>query len=317
MIPDWLHAPPPGPGETAVSLIDLGTNSVRMDLVALKGRSARRLHREKRMVRLGDGLYERGRLDDQAVARVERALEDFQVLHRQAGVVRVRAVATAAMREAGDQAPELLRRWEERFGIAFRVISGAEEAALIARGVLALERPPSGPYAVIDIGGGSTELSLCQGAKVLEIASLPLGANRLQQACLKRVPPAPGGVEALRRECRLHLEPLSQARHWPRVKELIGSGGSVRAVRKLAKAAGAKDQPFTLHFLAGLTRQAARLDRVGLMHLPGMDERRLDLLLAGALVLEEACLALGAVRVRATEATLRDGLLLDELERKG
>ncbi len=312
MIPAWLHAPPPGPGEEAVSLIDLGTNSIRMDLVALKGRQARRLHREKRMVRLGDGLYEQGRLSEEAIERVEHALEDFVTLHHSAQVRRIRAVATAAMREA-PQAPELVERWQARYGIRFEVIDGAREAQLIALGVLAAERPPSGPYALIDIGGGSTELSLCQAGRVLESASLPLGANRLQQACLKRVPPLPGGVEALRQACRASLEPLAERQHWPRVKELIGSGGSIRAVRKLAKAAGAKELPFTAHFLAELNAQMLRLDRVGLLHIPGMDEKRVDLMLAGALILEEACLALGATRVRATEATLRDGLLQAEL----
>jgi exopolyphosphatase/guanosine-5'-triphosphate,3'-diphosphate pyrophosphatase len=309
--PAWLHAPAPGPDETAVSLIDLGTNSVRMDLWALRKGQARRLHREKRMVRLGDGLFERGRLEEAAIGRVEEALEDFSALHRVAQVSRVRAVATAALREA-PEAPALVRRWAERFGIDFSVISGAQEAAYIAQGVLREEAPPSGPYALIDIGGGSTELSLCRGAKVLESASLPLGANRLQQTLLHKVPPAPGGVAALREACRGPLQHLPGASRWPRVKELIGSGGTVRAVRKLARAAGVKDQPFTLHVLSDLIRQMERLDRLGLLHIPGMDEKRVDLMLAGALVLEEACLALGAVRIRATAASLRDGLLLEE-----
>jgi exopolyphosphatase/guanosine-5'-triphosphate,3'-diphosphate pyrophosphatase len=229
-------------------------------------------------------------------------------------VQRVSAVATAAMREA-PHSEELVGRWEKSFGIAFRVISGAEEASLIARGVLASEKPPSGPYALIDIGGGSTELSLCQGDKVLESVSLPLGANRLQQACLKSVPPAPGGAEKLRQLCHASLQALPGERRWPRVKELIGSGGSIRAVRKLAKAAGVKDQPFTTHFLSDLVRQMLRMDRLSLLHIPGMDERRLDLVLAGALLLEACCHELGASRVRATEATLRDGLLQAELER--
>lgn len=314
VIPRWLHAPPPGPGETAVSLIDLGTNSIRMDLVAVRGKQARRLHREKRMVRLGDGLYEGGRPSAEALERVEHALQEFATLHHTAQVRRVRAVATAAMREA-PQAAELVESWKQRYGIAFQIISGAEEAALIARGVLSVERPPAGPYALIDIGGGSTELSLCQDGKVLESVSLALGANRLQQARLKRVPPLPGSVAGLRQDCRALLAPLPQARHWPRVKELIGSGGTVRALRKLAKGAGAKEQPFTAHFLAELNARMERLDRVGLQHLPGMDEKRLDLLLAGSLILEEACACLGAAKIRATEATLRDGLLLDELSR--
>jgi exopolyphosphatase/guanosine-5'-triphosphate,3'-diphosphate pyrophosphatase len=302
----------PRPGERLLSLIDLGTNSIRMDLVAVGPQGARRLHREKRMVRLGDHLFEDGRPSPEALRRVEEALAGFQALQERWGVSRVRAVATAAMREAPN-APGLVEAWAERYGIRFEVISGAREAELIAQGVLAAEHALSGTYALIDIGGGSVELSLCEGSRVQRSCSLPLGANRLQQRCLHRIPPAAGGVAALRLECRgqLNLPPGPGA--WPRVKELIGSGGTVRALRKMAKASGAKDQPFTLHFLRELTERMERLDRVGLAHLAGMDGRRVDLILAGALVLEEACLALGATRVRATEAGLRDGLLQDEL----
>jgi exopolyphosphatase/guanosine-5'-triphosphate,3'-diphosphate pyrophosphatase len=302
----------PRPGERLLSLIDLGTNSIRLDLVALGPDGPRRLHREKRMVRLGDGLFEDGRPSQEAVARVELALEDFAGLHQAYSVQRVRAVATAAMREAPNAAG-LAADWEQRFGIHFEVISGAQEAALIARGVLAAEHPPAGAYALIDIGGGSVELSLCQGLRAQASCSLPLGANRLQQRCLRRQPPLAGGVEALRRECREALNGPQGVAAWPRVREMIGSGGTVRALRKIAKAAKVKDQPFTLHFLRELSSRMERLDRTTLMHLPGMDAKRSDLILAGALVLEEACLALGATRIRATEATLRDGLLQDEL----
>jgi exopolyphosphatase/guanosine-5'-triphosphate,3'-diphosphate pyrophosphatase len=309
-VPSWLHAAALRPDEEVLSLIDLGTNSIRLDLVALRRGQARRLHREKRMVRLGDGLFAGGRLNRAALERVEAALADFAALHRAAGVRRVLAVATAALREA-PEAPRLVEAWKERFGIAFRVISGLEEAALIARGVLAQEAPPSGPYALIDIGGGSTELSLCRGSTVLESVSLPLGASRLQQTCLQTLPPVPGGVEALRAACRRPLENLRDAGRWPRVREFIGSGGSIRALRKLARAAEAKAQPFTLHFLTELNRRLIRLDRVGLLHVPGMDPKRVDLLVAGSLLLEECCLVLGAQRIRSTDAGLRDGLLLE------
>lgn len=302
----------PRAGEWLLAIIDLGTNSIRLDLVAVGPQGPRRLHREKRMVRLGEHLFEDGRPSSEALRRVEEALSSFQALLERWGVGRVRAVATAAMREAPNAA-ELVGAWAERFGINFEVISGAREADLIAQGVLAAEHALSGDYALIDIGGGSVELSLCEGSRVRRSCSLPLGADRLQQRHLHRIPPAAGGVAALRLDCRGQLNTAEGPGGWPRVKELVGSGGTVRALRKMAKASGAKDQPFTLHFLRDLTGRMERLDRIGLAHLPGMDGRRVELILAGSLVLEEACLALGATRVRATDAGLRDGLLQDEL----
>lgn len=313
-----LAAAAPAPGESVFSIIDLGTNSVRLDVVAvhLKNRAFRRLHREKRMVRLGDGLFERGHVDPAAVERVDGALREFSLLHRALDGGRIVAVATAAMREA-PEAPALLERWSERYGIAFRVISGQEEAALIAKGVLSSEKLPSGGYGLIDIGGGSTELSLCRGPKILESFSLDLGANRMQQSFLRGLPPVKGGLDALRDEARRAFGDLRNRHHWPELRELIGSGGTIRAVRSLAKAAHAKEQPFTIHFLSDLVRQMERLDRVGLLHVPGMDEKRIDLMLAGSVLLEEAALALGAQRIRATEAGLRDGLLASEREALG
>ena len=294
-------------------LIDLGTNSVRYDAYDLKGGEALRLHREKRMVRLGDGLFGRGHLDPGALARTEAALRDFCALNKHYGVSKVKAVGTAALRSASD-APAALTRLQHALGAPIQVLSGDEEAALIAEGILGSEEHlPSGPFILIDIGGGSTELNLCQGPQRLEGGSLDLGANRLQQAFLKAVPPVKGGVAALRQHAQEQLQAFKTRQQWPAVKVLVGSSGSIRALRKMAKASGAKDQPFTLHFITSLNGRLQAFDRVSLMHVPGMDEKRVDLVLAGSLLLEEALKAFGAQRVLVTEASLREGLLFREL----
>lgn len=295
-------------------LIDLGTNSVRYDAYEVKNGQALRLHREKRMVRLGDGVFQQGRLSEAALVRTTEALSAFAALNRHYKVSRVRAVATAALRGAKD-APQALERLSAALGAPLQVLSGDDEASLIAQGVMGSEdRLPSGPYLLIDIGGGSTELNLCQGRQRLEGASLDLGANRLQQTFLKSLPPVAGGVQALREHCRQALDAFKQKRQWPSVKELIGSSGSIRALRQLAKAAGVKDQPFTLNFVEHLNERLPGFDRLALLHVPGMDEKRVDLILAGSLLLQEALQAFGAKKVRVTEASLREGLLFSELE---
>jgi exopolyphosphatase/guanosine-5'-triphosphate,3'-diphosphate pyrophosphatase len=294
-------------------LIDLGTNSVRYDAYELKNGGSLRLHREKRMVRLGDGLFGQGHLDENALARTEAALADFAELNRHYQVTRVLAVGTAALRSAAD--PSALQRLQEALGAPIQVLSGDEEAALIAEGVLGSEdHLPSGPFILIDIGGGSTELNLCQGPKRLEGGSLDLGANRLQQSFLKAVPPVKGGVAKLRAHAQEQLLAFKRRQQWPAVRVLVGSSGSIRALRNLAKAAGAKDQPFTLHFVAQLNERLQAFDRLSLMHVPGMDEKRVDLVLAGSLLLEEALKAFEAQRVLVTEASLREGLLFRELK---
>lgn len=295
-----------------LGLVDLGTNSVRYDAYEVDGGQPLRLHREKRMVRLGDGAFESGRLTETALARTAAALSDFAALNAKLGIQRLVAVATAAVRSAGDTAA--LERLQTALGAPIQVLSGDDEAALIAEGVLnSGEHLPSGAYLLVDIGGGSTELNLIQNGRRLEGVSLDLGANRLQQQFLRAVPPVKGGVEALRDHCRGHLTSFKAAHHWPNVKELVGSSGSIKALRKLAKANGAKDQPFTLHFVDQLNERLHGLDRLSLQHVPGMDEHRVDLILAGSLLLQEVLMAFGASKVRSSEASLREGLLLREL----
>jgi exopolyphosphatase/guanosine-5'-triphosphate,3'-diphosphate pyrophosphatase len=291
-------------------LIDLGTNSVRYDAYEIKGDQAKRLHREKRMVRLGDGVFEKGQLSEAALARTSAALADFWALNRHYGITNVRAVTTAAMRGATD-AVLALKRFETALGHPVEVLSGDEEAALIAEGILGSEEHlPAGSFILIDIGGGSTELNLCQGGKRLEGVSLDLGANRLQQQFLKSLPPVAGGLARLSEHCQAEFQRFKTAQKWPEVKELVGSSGSIKAIRNLAKAAGAKDQPFTLNFVEALNARIQTYDRLALMHLPGMDEKRVDLILAGSVILQAALKVFGAKKVRVTEASLREGLLL-------
>ena len=295
-----------------LGLVDLGTNSVRYDAYAIEGGQPLRLHREKRMVRLGDGAFESGRLTETALARTAAALSDFAAINARLGIKNLVAVATAAVRSAGDAAA--LERLQHALGAPIQVLSGDDEAALIADGVLhSGEHLPSGAYLLVDIGGGSTELNLIQNGRRLEGVSLDLGANRLQQQFLRGVPPVKGGVAALRTHCREQLASFKTAHHWPDVKELVGSSGSIKAVRKLAKANDAKDQPFTLHFVTQLNERLQGLDRLSLQHIPGMDEHRVDLILAGSLLLQEILQTFEATKVRSSEASLREGLLLREL----
>src|SRR6185503_12670449 len=109
--------------------------------------------------------------------------------------------------------------------------------------------------------GAQVQAGAFQGKQRLEGASLDLGANRMQQHYLKSLPPVKDGVAKLREHARSVLDGFRNGHRWPAVKELIGSSGSIRALRKLAKAAGAKDQPYTLHFVKTLNERMQGLDR--------------------------------------------------------
>jgi exopolyphosphatase/guanosine-5'-triphosphate,3'-diphosphate pyrophosphatase len=295
--------------EHRLGIIDLGTNSVRFDVYAVNERNQpERLHREKRMVRLGEGLFSRGKLEARAEARVNAALHDFSRMLQAWGVDSLSAYGTSAMREAKPaERNRLIREIKARHGIRLQVISGMREAQLTARGILENETLPKGPFALVDIGGGSTELALCHGKSVHSIRSLRLGTLRLQQLYLTHQPPRTLDLLAFR-ACLEESLPKSM----PHAESVIGSSGTIRSLARMAVHAR---HPFNPAFVRQLNLKMAGLDRKGLLKIPGMEEKRVDLILAGGLLFEEIITRLGAKRLSATNYSLRDGVLSEMLQK--
>ena len=157
---------------TRLALIDLGTNAVRFDVHELTAAGVpRRLHRERLMVRLGEGVFQSGRLSRAAVARTVAAFQSFRRTCIDLRVDKTVAFGTSALREASDS-ERFIRLLRDKTGIEVRVISGADEARLIALGILSHENVPKGLFALVDVGGGSVEITLCRQRQVLQAASL-------------------------------------------------------------------------------------------------------------------------------------------------
>ncbi len=302
-----------------VAIIDLGTNSVRFDVhqIGSKGQ-VRLLHREKLMVRLGQGVFTEGKLNREAIRRTLLAFQSFQATSQEFRVDRIVAFGTAALREATDGS-RLLKAIHDRTGIEIRVISGLEEARLIARGILKNESLPKGRFGLIDIGGGSTEISVCRSKTILHSNSFSLGTARLQQVFLRASPPLPiqdSGEDAithLRNYIRSALLTKTIAERWPKVERLIGSSGTVRAIGKLTKK-GKATKIVDREDLKHLVKQMSKMTTTELMGLPGMEAKRVDMILAGAILLEECMNITGAKKVVATEFSLRDGILEEQRE---
>lgn len=294
--------------EHRVAIIDLGTNSVRFDVYAINEKGQpERLHREKRTVRLGDGLYKNGRLDAKAETRVLHALTDFSRMIHRWGVDSVQAFATSALREARPQERlRLVREVKRHCGISLKVISGQAEAQLIALGVLENEELPKGSFALIDIGGGSTEITHCRGRKILSVRSLRVGALRLQQLYLAHQPPHSIDLIAFRKGLDEAL-PKGMAK----VNTVIGSSGTIRAISRIANY---EHHNFNPEFLRELNLRMSGLNRAGLLKIPGMEEKRLDIILSGSLLFEELVHRLGAKNLRASSYSLRDGALIQVMK---
>jgi exopolyphosphatase/guanosine-5'-triphosphate,3'-diphosphate pyrophosphatase len=292
-----------------IAIIDLGTNSVRFDVHTLGEKGGPRLlHREKLMIRLGQGVFVKGRMDPSAMTRGLQAFEHFRKLGQEFRVQKIVAFGTSALREAQDSHHfvELVR---EKTGIDVKVISGAEEAKLIAVGVLANEKPPRGPFALVDIGGGSTEVSLCQGKKVLKAHSFPLGTARLQQVFLKKNPPKAAAIAQLRGYIQNIVGQKMASENWTSAQTILGSSGTVRAVAKIL---GSKERAFSVRDLGELVRELSTMNTSQLLDVPGMEAKRVDMIVAGSVLLEEISRALGAKRIVPSEFSLRDGIVEEE-----
>ncbi len=298
-----------------LAIIDLGTNSVRFDVVELgKGNEIRRLYREKLMIRLGEGVFLTRRLDAGAKALCLKAFYSFRRTLEDFRAVGVAGFATSALREARD-GPAFVKDLKRLTGIPIDIISGEEEARLIARGILANEPSMRGRVALVDIGGGSTEISITQGRSITHSTSFPLGTARLQQIFLRTIPPlkASGSVENLRRHIRGILLYHLASEGWPSVGRVLASSGTSRALVKMIRR-GFHVQQVTLPMLSEFVTMMEGKTRSALLAIPGMESRRVDMILAGAILLEETMMALRAKLIEITDYSLRDGILDEQIE---
>jgi exopolyphosphatase/guanosine-5'-triphosphate,3'-diphosphate pyrophosphatase len=142
-----------------VAAVDCGTNSIRLLVTDIAHGRQQDLHREMRVVRLGAGVDRTGSLAPQAIERTRVALVDYAATCRELGVERIRMVATSASRDAAN-AEDFRAMVRDVLGAEPEVISGGEEAALSFTGATRTLEAADGPFLVMDIGGGSTELVL-------------------------------------------------------------------------------------------------------------------------------------------------------------
>lgn len=317
--------PPPtgvSPFPEVLAAIDIGTNSVHMVVARVAGNDRFEvITRLKEMVRLGSGEGEMRHLEPEAIDRTVDTLTRCRQLAA-AHDASVFAVATSAVREARNAA-EFLARAREEAGVDIQVISGHEEARLIRLGALQALPLWDRDMVLVDVGGGSTEIVFGRGEDVRYARSIKLGSLRMTRSFF------PGGhadADALadcRRFVRGRLVPmLREASHLP-FEVAVASSGTAETLAAMAVVRDGEAVPQTLN-AAPLTRTVVRelVEELAAAptteerrRLPGMDAARADILLGGAVVLEQVCDALGIEELVISELALREGVLLDGLHR--
>ncbi|MBL7661226.1 Ppx/GppA family phosphatase [bacterium] len=302
-----------------IGIIDLGTNSVRLDIHEIREKNPRakphciRLHRDRLMVRLGQGLFEGGNLQPQAIKRTILALKSFRSRLQAFRVDVLHAFATSAVREAKNR-NTFLRLVREQTGIEFRILSGEDEAILIAQGIVQNDSRCKGRYALVDIGGGSTEISICRDRKIIAQKSFDLGAARLQQVFLKAVPPknvnGKDPILALRHHVREELSVLNKQRGTA-IKKIIGSSGTIKSLTRITSQTS---DTVKLKELRNFIKVAQNLTKAKLSLIPGIEPERADIVLSGAIILEEVLNYFHASKCQVTDFALRDGVLSEEIK---
>jgi len=305
-----------------VAAIDVGTNSVHL-LVADVDPSGEItvVEKAREQVELGRGGLDRNVLTDDAMERGLSAMVSFREAIDGLGVEDVTAAATSAVREAKNGST-FVRTVRERTGIHINVISGPAEARLIYLGTRADLDFSKGYALILDLGGGSAELILCDSAQPLVQRSLPLGHIRLSEQFAAGDPPSSKRFRELRDHVRTCLLPLQNEIPAGHFGTFIGTSGSVRTLARMATLARGEQVPTHDH---GLVLRKAELKRLmnklrstkssRLSDLPGMDMRRKATLPFAAAMVYEAMKVFDAPELVASERSLRDGLLQDWIER--
>ncbi len=316
----------PGPGEgqgsgQVLAAIDIGTNSFHL-VVARTTRSGafEIIAREKEVVRLGSGSGDMKRLAPDAIDRGIDALTRFRQIAEISGA-EVRAIATSAVREA-DNRDEFLRRARDDAGVEVEVVSGVEEARLIHLGVLQDVAVVDKRLLLIDIGGGSTEFVVGEGTEMLAARSLKLGAIRLTDRFFAHEPLTAGQVRQCRAHVRSYLGPVVREVHRLGFEVAIGSSGTILNVAEMVRqrrgesGRAVSNITFSRKELGKVVASLVEATTVKQrLKVAGLDVRRVDIIVGGAILLDEAAAALGIEEMTVSDYALREGLVLDTLQR--
>ncbi len=336
--------------------VDIGSNSCRLKIARVVAHRLRTLHEDREVTRLGGSVFESGLVSPEAMAATIQALKRFQRAVQTHGVDKIRVVATSAMRDARNAAA--FQAWvKAETGWTMEIISGLEEGRLIHLGVMAGGALEGGAMAggatagsapkaraglggrvlLVDLGGGSCEITLSEHKRIKETISVPLGAVRLTEEFLGADPAPAEGLARMRRWIQRELRRAHRRIQSADVLAVIGTSGTAAAlaeacglpsksasqrvsksaknrvnksagqpVSQLARTAATKD----VHKLAAKLAKMTLAEREAV---PGIGPRRAEIIVAGAEVFSELLESFSLKGFRYSPLGLRDGILAQML----
>jgi exopolyphosphatase/guanosine-5'-triphosphate,3'-diphosphate pyrophosphatase len=305
-----------------LAAIDIGTNSVHMIVVRVRpDLSFEVIDREKVMVRLGAGGLDGRALTAESMTAALQALSKFKRLAESHRVDQILAAATSATREARNGG-EFLARVARETGIRPRVITGTEEAQLIHQAAVYGVDLGSARAVVIDIGGGSVEITLGTAASVQLARSFKIGVIRLTERFVQTDPVSNRDARRLSKfvlaEVDRHCEQIMAVGF----DRIIGTSGTILSLGAMAAtlargtpASDLRNLRVAAKGIRRLRKTVCAVDLESRLALPGLDPRRADLVVAGSILLDTILRRLGAADITLCDLALREGLVLDYIRR--
>ena len=302
-----------------LAAIDIGSNSIKTIVVdAVSAASFTVLAREKESVRLGHGTLANRQFSPDAIIRAVDTIRRFRLLADSRGAEKIFAVATATVRVA-ENASEFIATVEKETGVHIEILSGIEEARLI--GLAAVYSSKSESLLNIDIGGGSTELSVMKNGLPFKLFSVKLGAVGLTDKFIVNDPPQAREIKDLREEIALALDRPTRELSKIEWNDTTGTSGTILALGVLLENSNSTEkferggQIIELNALEKLNNKLAALNVVGRRELSGVSGQRAEIVIAGGQILAGVLRALKIKKLTSSNFALREGVVIDRLQK--
>jgi exopolyphosphatase/guanosine-5'-triphosphate,3'-diphosphate pyrophosphatase len=307
-----------------LAAIDIGTNSFHLVIARIeKGNRFTVLTKNKEVVRLGTSSNDMKYISSESIERGISTLKRFKLICETFNA-EIRAIATSAVREALNKLEFTERAFNET-GINIEIISGYEEARLIYLGILQALPVYNKRILLIDIGGGSTEFLIGYQGENIYARSIKIGAVRLTQKFKLNKDLSDKNIENARLFIKGALYPLIRELKNYKFEELIGSSGTIQ---NIAAIINAKEKPEAEDFLVlngykydseSLKNVVKKLLKSGdidkIKKIPGLDEKRADIIVAGALILDQIFSEFNFTEITVSNYALREGIILDTINK--
>ena len=304
-----------------LAAVDLGSNSFHLMIAEVQPGGFEPIIGEKEMLRLGDLVARHGRIPDDAADAAVAVVRRFRQLADAAGAEEIVACATSALRRAANGG-EVVDRIENEAGVSVEVISGLREAELIFRAIRAGVLLEPAPALGFDLGGGSVEITLGDAAGLRYAASENLGVGTLTAAFVESDPLSKGDRRRLRAHLTDVLGPVADAvaPHHPRL--VVGSSGTLEDIARMAAARAKREVPRSLNQFTFTRREFEKVHDAVLgstaderLRFEGLETRRVDLIPAGVVFLATAMEVFDFEEMTISEWALREGILLEAVDR--